>query len=164
MKKLTKSQFKLIVKAKIRQHVFKEQEAIKMDHSKVKDIVHLNLNDPQEYLRSSSISNRKSSLLHNLGCKSVNEFKSNFQHSDQHFPCFICRVCDDTQEHALLCKDLRRHIENAHETLDTNVQYVDLFGSVQDQLRITQAYTIIIKIQKKLRNKAYLGIIQDQLA
>ena len=135
-----------------------------MDHSKVKDIVHLNLNAPQEYLRSSSISNKESSLLYNLRCKSVNEFKSNFQHSDQHFPCFICKVCDDTQEHALLCKDLTRHIENTHETLDPNVQYVDLFGSVQDQLRITQAYTIIIKIREKLRNKAYLGIIQDQLA
>ena len=48
--------------------------------------------------------------------------------------------------------------------MDTNVQYVDLFVCVQYQLRITQVYTMIIKIQEKLRKEAYMGTIQDKLA
>ena len=54
--KLTKNKFKSIVRSKIRQHVFKEQVDIKLTHSKVRDIVHTNLNTPQEYLKSSTFS------------------------------------------------------------------------------------------------------------
>ena len=70
---------------------FKEQVDIKLNHSKVSDIVHTNLNTPQEYLKSSTFSNKESSLLFNLRCRLVNEFKGNFQNSDQHVLCFVCK-------------------------------------------------------------------------
>ena len=75
--------------------------------------------------------------------------------------------CDDTQEHALECNDLKRHVKKYHETLFNIVKYVDLYGSVPDQLRITKVYTIIIQTRERLKKtptEAYLGIIQDQLA
>ena len=67
----------------------------------------------------------------------MNEFKSDFQQSDKNFPCFICKICAHTQENSLLCKDFMRRIEKDHETLNTNMQYLAMFGSVKDHLRIT---------------------------
>jgi hypothetical protein len=79
----------------------------------------------------------------------------------------VCKICDDTQEHALECNDLKRHITKHHETIFNIVKYVDIYGSVPDQFRITQVYTIIIQTReglKKTPTEAYLGIIQDQVA
>ena len=79
----------------------------------------------------------------------------------------MCKQCDDTQEYALECNDLKRHVTKHHETLFNIVKYVDLYGSASDQLRITQFYTIIIQTRERLKKtptEAYMGIIQDQMA
>ena len=119
-----KNKFKSIVKSKIRQHVFNEQVDIKLAHSKVRKIVHTNLNT-----RLPRLVTKRAVFCFFLSCISVNEFKSNFLHSDQHVLCFVCKKLDDTQKHALECNDLNRHVTKHHETLFNIVNYVDLYGS-----------------------------------
>ena len=121
-------------------------ENTKKGHSKVKDIIHTNLKAPQSYLTDSKFSNKLKSLLFNLRCKGVNEFKSNFFLSTCH-----CKISDDTQEHALYCSRTKQHMNNEHIQLLNSVNYSDLFSNIDSQLRITQAFDIIIKTREQLR-------------
>ena len=154
--KLSKSEFKKIVKLKVRKLAFIQLENIKKSHSKVKDIIHTNMKAPQSYITSSEFSNKLKSLLFNLRCKGVNEFKSNFYIST-----CPCKISNDTQEHALQCSRTKQHLNNEHLQLIDSVKYSDLFSNVDLQLRITQAFDIIIKTRERLRtppvNSAYPG-------
>jgi hypothetical protein len=147
----SKVDFKQLVKTKMRNHVFSELQNIKADHSKVKNIVHTDLNNPQKYLTSGLLSNTKSSLLFNLRCMSVNEFKSNTESSDQHSPCPTCKNEDDTQEHSLVCIALKTHMSDQDTEFVQSVSYSDLFGSVDAQLLVVEAFSLIIKTREKLR-------------
>ena len=117
----------------------------------MKDIVHTDLNNPQNYLTSGLLSNTKSSLLLNLRCMSVNEFKSNTTSSDQHSPCPICKNEDDTQEHSLVCIALKTHMSEQDTEFVQSVSYSDLFGSVDAQLLVVEAFSLIIKTRERLR-------------
>ena len=69
-----------------------------------------------------------SSLLLNLRCKSVNEFRSNLESSDQHSPCKLCRKSDDTQEHALVCTVVKTHLSENDTKFVNSVAYIGLPG------------------------------------
>ena len=145
------SVFKTIVKSKMRQHVLDELNNIKMDHSKVNCIVHSDLKSPQKYLTSSILSNEQKSLLFNLRCKSQNDFLSNFSSSTIIIPCKICQNYEDTQEHALICDKLKVYLSLNNIQLSEDIHYSDLFGCVNDQLRITEAFQVIIDAREKLQ-------------
>ena len=148
---MSKSAFKTIVKSKMRQHVLDELNNIKMGHSKVNCIVHSDLKSPQKYLTSSILSNEQKSLLFNLRCKSQNEFLSNFSSSTLIIPCKICQNYEDTQEHALICDKLKVYLSLNNIQLPEDVLYSDLFRNVYDQLRITEAFQVIIDAREKLQ-------------
>ena len=154
--KLSKYEFKRIVKLKIRKFTFNQLEAIKEGHSKVKDIKHCNLKAPQSYLTSPLFSNKQIGLLFNLRCKGVNEFKTNFYTS-----LCPCKLSQDTQEHALLCVRTRKHLNQENIQLLDSVCYSDMFSDIDSQLRITQAFSIIIQTRELLRtppaDSAYPG-------
>ena len=112
---MTKTDFKNIVKTKMRRHVLDDLNTIKMAHSKVMGIEHRNLKYPQKYLINSRFSNKQSSLLFNLRCKSQYEFASNFASSSQIITCKICKKNEDSQEHALHCDKLKKmHMTKEH--------------------------------------------------
>ena len=111
---------------------------------------HENLCALKSYLTSGKFSNKLSSLLFNLRSHCVNEFRSNFQSSTQHILCPVCKLSDDTQEHAILCEALEKHMERDHKDILKNVKYVDIFGSQEEQLRITKTYSILISVREKL--------------
>jgi hypothetical protein len=148
--KLTKEQFKTIVKKRVRQTAFIELQEAKRNHSKVRDIKFQSL-AVEEYITSAKFSNQQCSLLFNLRSKCVNEFKGNFQFGGQHFKCQVCMIENDTQEHALVCMSLRKHITPANVGKLDSVRYEDLFGPTEYQLKITEAYEEIIETRKKLR-------------
>ena len=99
-----------------------------------------------------------SSLLLNLRCKSVNEFRSNLESSDQHSPCTFCRLSDNTQEHALVCPVVKTHLSDNDTKLVNSVEYIDLFESVDTQLLVTEAFSIIIKTRENLRKYSVDGL------
>ena len=129
----------------MRNHVFSELQNIKADHIKVKNILHTDLNTTQKYLTSGLLSNTKSSLLLNLRCMSVNEFKSNTESSDQRSPCPTCKNEDDTQEHSLVCIALKTHMSEKDTEFVQSVSYSDLFGNIYAQLLVVEAFSIVIK-------------------
>ena len=63
----------------------------------------------------------------------------------------MCNLSDDTQEHALLCHGVRKHMQPDHRTLVDSVIYEDLVGPIDRKLLITKAYQIIIKTREKFR-------------
>ena len=69
--KLSKYEFKKLVKNKIRELCKNEMECLKLSHEKVKFIQHINLDKPQEYLTSGAFSNSQKSLFFNLGSRFV---------------------------------------------------------------------------------------------
>ena len=142
----------------MRNIVFSELETQKSDHSKVRNIIHSDLNTPQKYLTNGIFTNKMSSLLLNLRCKSVIEFRSNLESSDQHSPCTFCRKSDDTQEHALVCPVVKTHLSENDTKLVNSVAYIDLFGSVNTQLLVTEAFSIIIKTRENLQKYSVDGL------
>ena len=75
--------------------------------------------------------------------------------------CPVCKISQDTQEHALICLETRQLIKQEHIPLLNSVKYNDLFSDIDSQLRITQAFDIIIKTREHLRispvDSAYPG-------
>ena len=66
------------MKKKVREFAFSQLEENKLEHEKVRDIMHSNNDQVQEYLKTHKMTNRKKSLLFNLRSKSENTFKDNF--------------------------------------------------------------------------------------
>ena len=57
---------------------------------------------------------------------------------------------DDTQEHALVCTVAKTNLSDKDTQLVYSVVYMDLFGSVNAQLTVTEAFSIIIKTRENL--------------
>ena len=61
----------------------------------------------------------------------------------------MCNISDDTQEHALLCHGVRKHLQPDHISLIDSVIYEDLVGPLDRKLQISKAYQIIIKTRER---------------
>ena len=104
VQKMTKKEFKDIIMEKTRMISFNEQVIKKASHEKVKNVSHASLTKPESYLTSDKVTNKLSSLIFNLRCRSQKEFKTNF---NKMYECKLCPMCqeeNDSQEHALSCR------------------------------------------------------------
>ena len=155
---MSKTAFKTIVKTKMRRHVLDELNTIKGGHTKVSCIEHSDLKIPQKYITSSKFSNKQKSLLFNLRCKSQSEFLSNFSSSTCIIPCKFCQKFEDSQEHSLSCEMLQANMTTQNRQLLEGAVYSDLFSNVDDQLRITEAFQVIIATREKLRDTPRAGL------
>ena len=144
--KMTKNEFKDIVKDKIREYSFREQEKKKVVHTKIKFVKHEGLTKPESYLTNNNVTKKLSSLIFNLRCKGQTEFKDNFHNMNGRILCPLCKEDNDTQEHALTCRIVSRELKN---NLD-DIEYDDLFGSVEKQVKIAKVYLAIIKLRTSL--------------
>ena len=147
--KLTKSSFKKIIKKNIRIISHHELESLKTSHDKVRFIVHQNLEKPQQYLTGIEFSNAQKSILFNLRSKCEKSFKDNFHKMHQNTTC-MCKKDLDSQEHALVCDIVLKHLSEQDKLTLEEVQYSDIFSDLHSQHRITQLYQSIIKIKKRL--------------
>ena len=145
--KMNKIYFRKIVKSKMRKYVFETLETMKQGHSKVRDIIHGGLLYPQPYLTNPMFSNKQASLLLNLRSSCVNEFKSNFFTSS----CPVCKINSDTQQHALLCTELKKYIKKEDLVSLSGVVYTDIFSDTEKQLQVTLVFHIIIQTRERLR-------------
>ena len=150
--KLSKFEFTSILESEMRKYVFRQLQDTKEGHIKVKHIIHSDLKNPQSYLTSQLFTHKQSSLLLNLRCLCVNEFKSNFYTSI----CPVCKSNPDTQEHAIVCPSLKQHIKQEHISLFDGVNYSDLYSTVDSQLKLTRLFEIIIKTRIQLRTSTSL--------
>ena len=65
---------------------------------------------------------------------------------------------DDTQEHALVCTVVKTHLSENNTKLVNSVSYMDLFGSIDAQLIVTEAFSIIIKTRESLQKYPVDGL------
>ena len=155
--KLSKYEFKKVVKNKIRELCKNEMECLKLSHEKVKFIQHINLDKPQEYLTSGAFSNSQKSILFNLRSRCESSFKDNFHKMYSDYTCQLCKLEVDTQEHALTCHIIRQHLSQQERDLLKTVSYEDIFGTLSTQLIITKLFQSILKIKKRLCAKDLLA-------
>jgi hypothetical protein len=76
--KLDESDYKSLIKSKVRQNSLKKLRKKEQIHMKVKHLDYSNLKSPQQCLKSREFSDEEVSLLFNLICKSENSLKDNF--------------------------------------------------------------------------------------
>ena len=125
---------------------------MKDSHSKVKDIKYTKF-EIQQYLTSSKFTFRQSSLLFKLRTRTAN-FKSNTpsQFGDDPIqlqcPLKCLPIQPDTQEHLLQCTRLQSlwNKNNAEEI----PEYTHLFGSIDQQHRVTLLYQKLIEAREQL--------------
>ena len=65
------------MKKKAREVAWKQLEETKSGHEKVKNIIHTDLENVQEYLQTKNMSNQEKALLFNLISKCENTFRDN---------------------------------------------------------------------------------------
>ena len=108
------------------------------------------LEEPQEYLCNSLFTNRLSSLLFNLRCRSVRIIKDNFHRQFQGQGELLCPLSCirevDSQEHILVCQALLKPLGDEQKLMLEGVKYEHLFGTTLEQLKATQMFQILIKI------------------
>ena len=147
---------------RIRKIAFSELQVIQKGHDKVRDIYFKDLEGPQEYLCHKLFSNRLSSLLFNLRCRSVKGIKDNFhrQYQDNLFCPFSCLRSIDSQEHLFICPYLKKHLNHEKISLLEGVKYEHLFGSIDEQHSAALGFSIILRIRDRLlgnQRPAYHG-------
>ena len=144
--------FKNMVKVKVRKQAFKELCEVQKGHIKVQDIKYFGLTEPQEYLKSTSFSNKEQYLLYNLRCRSVNGIKDNFHRLyNNEVSCpFFCPQQIDNQEHILTCATIIAKLSDREKQLLESVSYSHLFGTVTQQLNITNIFLVLLRIRKRL--------------
>ena len=147
--------FRKNIISSIRSNSFRELQTIKEGHEKVRDISFEALKGPQEYLCNSLFTNRLSSLLFNLRCRSVRSIKDNFHRQFQgNLSCpFLCPGEIDTQENLLVCVAIKKHLKNEQISLLNEVQYKDIFGSIPEQYNAARIFDIILKVRHRLLEK-----------
>ena len=151
IKRMTEIQFKALVKLRVRNKVFHDLREVQSGHMKVKHIVFSRLKYPQDYLTSELLNNKTRSLLYNLRSKSVRGIKDNFHRQFKGaLSCpFLCLKID-SQEHLLCCTTLVSALNNSQKQLLGMVQYVDIFGTVEEQSRAARVFLILMRIRTRL--------------
>ena len=144
--------FKQHIRKKIKEHSFRELTNIKISHKKVKYIPHTSFSGPQKYLLSNKLTRKMRSLLYNLRCKSVRGIKDNFHRQfKEDLSCPLkCLNEIDTQEHLLHCHGLVPSLRESQQQLLKTVRYSDIFGSIDEQVRIVGILLELVRMRKRL--------------
>ena len=145
-----------MIRNKVRNKASLELKSIRQNHTKVKEILYSGLHSPQKYLQSPLFNNKKRSLLYNLRCRSVNSIKDNFHrlyHGEIACP-FLCLNQDDSQEHLLSCSTVVSHLSDSDKQLLQTVDYSHLFGTVTQQVGITNMFLVLLRTRKRLLKTA----------
>lgn len=132
---------------------------MKSGHGKVKTIAHSNLDKPQEYLTSGKFTNAQRSILFNLRSMRENSFRDNFHAIYQDKKCQLCKFEVDNQEHALSCIILKQNMNHEDKNILQVVKYQDIFGDLDEQLRISKLFQTLIRIKRRLLKSELLPTV-----
>ena len=137
--------YKMLIKKSVRDSsfiFFKEKQA---NHQKGMLLDHEDLTKPQQYLTTNKLTNKQIALLFNLRCESVWGIRDNFHHLYQDRMCQLCFTELDTQKHTLQCSTLLKHMKR-----NTDIQYEDIYGELQDQIPVTILYFALLELRERL--------------
>ena len=133
--------------------MFEDLRKVQSGHIKVKHIKLSCLNNPQKYLTSKLLNNQMRSLLYNLRSRSVKSIKDNFhKYYKGNVFCPLKCLQVDSQEHLLCCAKVVLVLNDDQKMLLGRVKYDNLFGTVEDQARVTGVFLFLLKIRTKLQD------------
>ena len=145
---MKKNKFKSIVTSSIFNVARQYLISLKNKHTKSE---HLSTSDKiQDYLTTSQLTTEEKQLLFQLRTRSF-DCKANFRnlHNNQ----LACSICgqEDNQSHLLSCTTITQGFDL------TGVQYSDIFGTVEQQVRITKLLMQVSNKRKVLLKSSRYG-------
>ena len=145
---MNKKKFKSIVTSSIFKVARQYLVFQKNKHSKCEG---LSANDKmQDYLSSEKLTTEEKQLLFQLRTRSY-DCKANFRNLYKNqLACFICGQ-EDNQPHLLSCTATTQGLDL------TNVQYSDIFGTIEKQVRITKILMQISNRRKAILKTSNIG-------
>ena len=145
--KMSKQKFKKIVKKHIISAAFSELIRVKETHSKMHD-TNYNKFEVQEYLKSDSgLSDARKQLLVKLRTRMYG-VKVNFKNHYENHQCRLCKAEMEDQPHLFMCQKLIENCESLAE--NTQVEYEDIFGTTNKQLKAIALFEKIHEARDKL--------------
>ena len=114
--RLSKNNFKNIVKKKIRKVAFKKLMDKKHQHKKMKNL-HYNDLKIQTYLKNPEINKFEASNIFKFRTHMVEEFRENFKGNSKEIHCDECKSHRDNQDEILNCTDLTNKFVRLHKVL-----------------------------------------------
>ena len=143
------TQYKSLIKKTVREATFLELKKVQESHQKRSLMHHEDLNSPKSYLVTNKLTNKEISVLFNLRCQSVRGIRENFHR--QYYGDLNCPLCHsyvDSQEHALKCSVLMKHID-----IDPTVKYEHIYGTIEEQIPVAKLYFSLLKECEKILDK-----------
>ena len=70
--------YKALIKSRVRDNTYIKLKEIQAGHEKGSLLVHKDLLNPQDYLKTNKLNNKQVGLLFNLRCQSLNGIRDNF--------------------------------------------------------------------------------------
>ena len=147
IKKLSKNRYKNIVGKKIENHALEQLNQLKMKHSK-SGYLNSSSFKTQNYIVDFRFSRRDTQLLFKLRSKTLN-VKMNFPNQHQDKLCKTCNLFPESQSHLLQCPEIVPKLKIVCSA-NTGVDESFLYGSIENQLKITKIYTQILEIRKSI--------------
>ena len=145
--KMSKNKFKKIVKKHITTAAFSELIRVKETHSKMQDTKYNKL-EVQDYLKSDSgLSDARKQLLVKLRTRMYG-VKVNFKNHYENHQCRLCKAEMEDQPHLFMCQKLIENCESLAE--NTQVEYEDIFGTTNKQLKAMALFEKIHETRDKL--------------
>ena len=124
-----RSEYKKLIKDRVRQKVFEDLKAIQSSHSKVKDIFYDTFKI-QEYMKNHILTNHEISLLFSLRSRTMRSVVNNF---GRNINCSLGCSKPENQEHWLSCG-------KTASNKNTDIVYSDIFGSLTQQTNVVKLF------------------------
>jgi len=156
---LTKTAFKQLVKEKTNHEAEKYLKKLQESHKKV-NMVKYEKFKIQQYMVDKRMTNPMVELLVAARSSMVKGIRKNFVSSSERTQCpLLCRDTEeDTQRHLLECPVLLAALTVKGEEQRDAVEYEDLFGDMEMQLRITPVMMRLLEIREELAERQGLPV------
>jgi hypothetical protein len=144
--KMSKTKFKTIVHKKVTNLALSELNQLKDKHSKSAYLAS-NSFEIAPYLNDSRFSRRETQVLFSLRSQTL-DVRMNFGNQFNETLCRICRLFPETQSHLLQCPEIAPKLKLL--CLGSQIVEKHVFGSVDEQLKVSKIYCKILEIRKEI--------------
>ena len=149
---MDEADYKKLIKRNVYETAFNELQQLKESHSKVRDNWYQDLKHTQPYFINRRLSNKQMSIMFALRSKTIRNIRANFPKMYSSILCPLCKACEDTQEHVLLCSVLQNILPLAN-----HIQYEHMRGTTDQQTNFLRVYEGYLAIRDELLDSSGLG-------
>ena len=148
--KLSKEKFKFTVTQAVERKALDYLNNLASSYSKSEKVIKQRL-VMENYFRDARFSKSEIELLLALRTKMVKDIKKNFPSQyGENLTCDLCQLHICCQEHLLscVCVELKKQVK-----IPDDIQYSDIFGSTDKQLRIVRVIKQLLRVREILKSE-----------